>query len=307
MKFLNFLLRRLLWAVCTLWVVYTVTFFLMRAVPGGPYSTERQMSEATRRNFEARYQTDQPLLLQYWHHLSLALQGDFGLPFKLGDFTVNQVIAEGLPISISLGILALLLATMFGVVAGTFSAMQRNSVRDKLLMAIAALGISVPSFVLAGCSIFIFVFWLVLLPAGGWGELNNLILPACCLAAPYTAYIARLTRTGVLEVLHLDYMRTAEAKGLFPSRIVLGHLLKGALLPVVSFLGPAAAGVLTGSTILEKIFNIAGLGNHFVEAALQRDYTLCQGLVVVYTALLLFFNFLVDITYAILDPRVKME
>ena len=308
MKFLLFLSRRLLWIVLTLWVVYTLSFLLMHSVPGGPFSSERKMSDATKRNIEERYRLDQPLPVQYAEHLGRAVfQGDLGLSYRLGDFTVNRVIAEGLPVSASLGIMALTFAVLFGVTAGICSAIRRNSMTDVSLMGVAAVGVSVPNFVLAGLAIMLFVFGLGWFPAGGWGTLRQLILPSLCLAAPYSAYIARLTRTGMLEVMHLDYIRTAHAKGLSEGRVVLNHMLRGALLPVVSFLGPATAGILTGSPILEKIFNIPGLGNHFVESALQRDYTLCQGIVLVYTTLLLSMNALVDIAYVIIDPRVKME
>jgi ABC-type dipeptide/oligopeptide/nickel transport system permease component len=307
MKFLLFLVRRGLWILLTLWVVYTISFFLMYAVPGGPFSSERQVPEAVRLNFEKRYRLDQPVHVQYREQLWLAVNGDFGLAFRLGDFTVNQVIGQGLPVSMSLGILSLTMAVFFGITAGVIASLHRNGVWDVTLMTLAGVGMSVPGFVLSGLAIALFVFWLGWFPAGGWGTLRQLILPSICLAAPYTAYIARLTRTGMLEVMHLDYVRTAHAKGLSAPVIVTRHMLKGALLPVISFLGPAAAGILTGSPILEKIFHIPGLGNHFVESALQRDYTLCQGMVVVYTLLLLTMNALVDIAYLIIDPRVKLE
>jgi oligopeptide transport system permease protein len=307
MKFLLFLVRRLVWVLLTLWLVYTVSWFIMRSVPGGPFSSERVMSEATRRNVEARYRLDQPLAVQYSEHLGLALQGDLGYPYRLGDFTVNHIISEGLPVSASLGIMALTFAVVFGISAGILAAVRRNTWLDASVMAVAAIGVSVPNFVLAGLAIALFVFKLNLFPAGGWGTLQQLFLPSLCLAAPYTAYIARLTRTGMLEVMHLDYIRTAHAKGLSEVSVILNHLLRGSLLPVISFLGPATAGILTGSPILEKIFNIPGMGNHFVESALQRDYTLCQGMVVVYTLILLSMNAIVDIAYVIIDPRVKME
>jgi ABC-type dipeptide/oligopeptide/nickel transport system permease component len=302
-----FLLRRVGWILLTLWVVYTGTFFLMRSVPGGPFSSERQVPEAIRRNFEERYRLNDPIPMQYIRELGLALRGDLGLSFKLGDFSVNAVIREGFPVSASLGILAINFALFFGILAGVISASRRNSAIDAGFMSVAALGVAVPNFVLASLSIVLFVFWLQWLPAGGWGTLRQLILPSLCLAAPVAAYIARLTRAGMLDVLSLDYIRTAYAKGLSEPHVVTRHALRGALLPVVSFLGPATAGVLTGSPIVERIFNVPGMGSHFVEAALQRDYTLSLGLVLVYTALLLLMNTLVDLSYALIDPRVKME
>jgi oligopeptide transport system permease protein len=302
-----FVFRRLLGIVITVWVVYTISFFLMYAVPGGPFSTERVLPDSVKRNIEERFRLNDPVSVQYWDHLTRALQGDFGPAYRLGDFTVTQVIQEGLPVSMSLGILALVLAVVCGVTAGVIAAARRNSALDAGIMLLAGVGMSVPGFVLAGLSITLFVFWLGWLPAGGWGTTSQLVQPALCLAAPYAAYIARLTRTGMLEVLHLDYVRTAHAKGLSEPVVITRHVLKGALLPVISYLGPATAGILTGSPILEKIFHIPGLGNHFVESALQRDYTLCQGIVVVYTLLLLVMNTLVDMVYVVIDPRIKLE
>jgi oligopeptide transport system permease protein len=302
-----FLLRRAGWVVLTLWVVYTVSFLLMRSVPGGPFSSERQLPEAIRRNFEERYRTDDPLLVQYLDHFGRALRGDLGMSFKLGDFSVNDVIYQGFPVSASLGILAINFALLFGITAGVLSASRRNSPIDAGFMSLAAVGVAVPNFILASLAIVVFVFWFHLLPAGGWGTLKQLILPSLCLAAPIAAYVARLTRAGMLDVLNLDYIRTAYAKGLPESKVVIRHALRGSLLPVISYLGPATAAVLTGSPIVEKIFNIPGMGSHFVEAALQRDYTLSLGLVMAYTALLLMMNTLVDFSYALIDPRVKVE
>jgi ABC-type dipeptide/oligopeptide/nickel transport system permease component len=300
-------LRRLLWIVVTMWVVYTLTWFLMRIVPGGPFSSERQLSEAARRNFEQRYRLDLPLVQQYAFDIGHALRGDLGLSYRMQDFTVNDVIYQGFPVSASLGILAVTFALFFGIIAGSVSAARRNSPIDAGMMSMAALGIAVPNFVLASLAIVPFVFWLRLVPAGGWGTFQQLLLPAVCLAAPLAAYIARLTRAGMLEVLNLDYIRTAYSKGLSEQRVVIHHALRGSLLPVISFLGPATAAVLTGSLVIERIFNIPGMGSHFVEAALQRDYTLALGLVMAYTALLLFMNTLVDLSYALIDPRVKVE
>lgn len=302
-----FLLRRIAWIAVTLWVVYTISFALMRSVPGGPFSSDRQMPEAIKRNIEERYRLNDPLWKQYLDHLRLALTGDFGYSFKLGDFTVNDVISQGFPVSASLGILAITFAIFFGLTAGVVSAARRNTGWDVLSMLLAALGVAVPNFVLASLAIIVFVFWMNLVPAGGWGTLRQLILPALCLSAPVAAYLARLTRAAMLDVLNLDYIRTAYAKGLSERQVVLRHALRGSLLPAISYLGPATAAVLTGSPIIERIFNIPGMGSHFVEAALQRDYTLSLGVIMAYTALLLFMNMLVDLSYALIDPRVKME
>lgn len=302
-----FLVKRFGWFLLTLWVVFTVTFFLMRSVPGGPFSSERKLDPAVERNIERRYKLDQPLLTQYMSNLWQTMTGDLGPSFRMADFSVNEVIAQGFPISASLGILALLFAVIVGVTAGLMAALWRGSGADVLIMAVATVGIAVPNFVFAGLLILLLVFAFPIFPPAGWGSLEQLILPAICLGLPYAAYIARLTRTGMLEVLGQDYIRTAKAKGLPPWRVVTSHALKGAMLPVVTFLGPATAGVLTGSLVLEQIFAIPGLGSHFVEAALQRDYTLAMGLVLVYTMILYFMNFLVDLSYGWLDPRVKLN
>jgi oligopeptide transport system permease protein len=225
----------------------------------------------------------------------------------LQDYTVNGVIAEGLPISAALGILALAFALSLGLVAGITSAVRRGSVADVTLMSLATVGIAVPNFVVAGVSILLFVFLIPIFPAGGWGSFDQLILPALCLGAPHAADVARITRTSMLDVLSQDHIRTARAKGLSPARVIWGHALPGALLPVVSYLGPATAYVLTGSLVIEQIFAIPGLGSHFVEAALQRDYTLALGCVMLYTVILFLMNMLVDLSYAILDPRVELE
>jgi oligopeptide transport system permease protein len=302
-----FVVRRLVGMVITLWVVFTVSFFLMRAVPGGPFSSERNMPPEIEQNFKRRYNLDLPLHVQYWIMLKAAVRGDLGPSFKLGDFTVNQVIAQGLPVSAALGILALAFAILLGLAAGIISATARGTWADVALMTLATLGIALPSFVIAGFAILLFVFVIPIFPAAGWGSLSQLVLPSLCLGAPYAADIARITRTGMLDTLSLDYIRTARAKGLSPASVVLRHALPGTLLPVVSFLGPATAGILTGSVVIEKIFAIPGLGWHFVQAASQRDYTLAMGLVLLYTVLLYTLNFLVDLSYAILDPRVELK
>jgi oligopeptide transport system permease protein len=304
---ISFTIKRLIWMALTLWVVYTVSFFLMYAVPGGPLTRERKMPPEVQQNIERQFNLDEPLYKQYWLHLSEAAQGDLGPSFRLGDFTVNQVIAQGFPISATLGILAMFFALALGLTAGVVSAVWRGSPFDFGLMTLATVGIAVPNFVLAGVLIILFVFLIPIFPAAGWGTFGQLLLPAFCLGAPYAAYIARLARTGMLDVMGQDYIRTAYAKGLSSRRVILVHALRGALLPVVSFLGPAVAGILTGSLVIEQIFAIPGLGMHFIQAATQRDYTLALGLVMLYTTLLYTMNFLVDLSYSYLDPRVKLE
>lgn len=303
---LSFLARRLIWMAITLWAVFTVSFFLMRAVPGGPLSQERQLEPAIEELMRQRYRLDDPLWRQYTRELGRALQGDLGRSFPRGDFTTAEIITQGFPVSASLGLVALTMAVVLGLTAGVASGVRRGSWLDGSLMLMATIGIALPNFVIAGALILLLVFIVPIFPAAGWGSLRQLVLPAFCLGAPYAAYIARLTRTGMLEVLSQDYIRTAHAKGLPPHRVILRHALRTALLPVVSFLGPAVAGILTGSLVIEQIFAIPGLGLHFVEAATQGDYTLAMGLVLLFTALLYSMNLLVDLSYALLDPRVGL-
>lgn len=302
-----FLARRLFWMVLTLWIVFTVSFALMRIVPGGPLDRERQLDPQIEANLKARYHLDEPFWKQYLRELGNVLHGDLGVSFRMADFSVNEVIAQGFPISASLGIVALAFALSLGLTAGILSAVRRQTVLDVSLMVLATVGIALPNFVIAGVLIILFAFVWPLFPVAGWGTLRQLVLPAFCLGAPYAAYIARLTRTGMLEVLGQDYVRTAYAKGLSTTVVVLRHALRPALLPVVSFLGPAVAGILTGSLVVERIFAIPGLGSHFIEAALQRDYTLAMGVVLLYAALLFAMNALVDVTYTLLDPRIELE
>jgi len=303
---IGFLFRRALWMVVTLWAVFTVSFFLMRAVPGGPFDRERQLEPHIKAAIEARYHLDEPVWSQYLRSLTAAAMGDLGPSYK-SDFQVNDVVSQGLPVSAALGLLALFFALSLGMAAGIVSAVWRGSSFDYALMSLATVGIAMPTFTMASLAIMLFAFTWPILPAAGWGRTVDVILPALCLGAPYAASIARLVRTGMLDVLSQDYIRTAYAKGLLPNQVILVHALKGSLVPVASFLGPAVAGILTGSLIVEQIFAVPGLGVHFIQAALQRDYTLAMGMVLVYTVLLYALNTLVDISYSYLDPRVKLE
>jgi oligopeptide transport system permease protein len=302
-----FVVRRLLGLLVTLWVVYTATFFLMYAVPGGPFSSDRKLDPEVEANLKRAYNLDLPVHQQYFIQLGRAVRGDLGPSYRLADFSVVDILAQGLPISASLGMLALAFAMVLGMAAGIVSAVFRGSTADVLLMTAATIGIALPSFVIASLAVLLFVFLIPLFPAAGWGSLRQLVLPATCLGALYAAEIARITRTSMLDTLSQDYIRTARAKGLGQAAVVLRHALPGTLLPVVSFLGPATAGILTGSIVVEKIFAIPGLGWHFVQAALQRDFLLEMGLVLLYTLLLYTMNFLVDLSYAILDPRVELN
>jgi ABC-type dipeptide/oligopeptide/nickel transport system permease component len=299
--------KRLAWMALTLWVVFTISFVIMQLTPGGPFDSEKNIPAEIKRNIEARYGLDEPPVAQYFKQLWHVARFDFGPSFRLKDFSVNEVIAQGFPVSASLGILALAFALVVGTTAGAISAANRNSAADVGFMALATVGIAVPNFVLASLSIILVVFWLGLLPAAGWGSFRQLLLPAICLGAPYAAYIARLTRASMLEVLGQDYIRTAYAKGLTSRKVIMRHALRGAMLPVLSYLGPATAALLTGSLVVERIFNLPGMGSHFIEAAIQRDWTLDMGVVLVYTLLLYCLNTLVDLSYSIIDPRVKVE
>jgi oligopeptide transport system permease protein len=302
-----FCIRRLIWLAITLWAVFTVTFLLMRAVPGGPFDRERVVPPEIKRNMERRYNLDKPPLTQYFLELRNLATGDLGHCMNLGDYSVNEVIAQGLPISAALGLLALTFALTFGLLTGVVAAAMRGSPLDVTLRLIATAGIALPSFVVAGICILLFVFLIPIFPAAGWGSLSQLVLPAFCLGAPYAAEVARISRTSMLDALSHDYIRTARAKGVSRAGVILVHGLRNSLLPVVSFLGPAVAGILTGSLIVETVFAIPGLGVYFVKAALQRDWTLSMGVVLLYTLVLYTMNFLVDLSYAFLDPRVELE
>lgn len=325
---LRFFLHRLMWFGITLWVVVTVSFFLMRQVRGGPFDGERVLNEAIERNIKARYHLDWPQWKQYLQYIGPLnldtngpeflggdgtdpftgiLVGDFGPSFKYRDFTVNDIIGQSLPISVSLGTISLMWALLLGLSAGIASALWRGSTADVGLRLMATTGIALPNFTVAGFLVVIFVFTFPLLPVAGYGSWRHLVLPGFALGAPFAAYIARLTRTGMLEVLSQDYIRTAHAKGLPPRLVLMRHALKGGLLPVVSYLGPATAGILTGSLVIERIFAIPGTGSHFVNSALNRDYTLAMGVTILYTVLVYALNTLVDFAYTLLDPRIKLE
>jgi oligopeptide transport system permease protein len=305
---LFFLLRRTVWIVLTMWAVYTLGFAMSSLVKGDPFSGEKQMSPETREALKHKYGYDKPPVQRDFIRLWLMVsRGDLGVSPKLGEYRVSQLIREGFPVSASLGVFALVFALSLGMTAGVISAVYRHSFWDVAFMSAATIGIAVPNFVLASVAILIFVFWIPVAPAAGWGSLSEFWLPALCLGAPFAAYIARLTRTGMMEVLNRDYIRTAYAKGLSERRVVLRHALRGAVLPVVSYLGPATAGILTGSLVLEQIFFIPGMGSHFIEAATTRDRDVALGMLLVYTCLLLVANTLVDLAYVIIDPRVKLE
>lgn len=301
----RFIFRRLLWMVPTLWVVATVTFFLMRVAPGGPFMSEKEIPPEIRQAIEARYGLDRPLGEQYLTFLGNTARLDFGPSYRNPSRTVREMIAAGFPVSLELGLEALLFALLVGIPAGVIAALRQNKAVDHAVMGTSLLGVSLPDFVLGPLLIFVFALNLAWLPPALWEGPAHRILPAITLGSVYVAYIARLTRSGMLEVVRQDWIRTARAKGLPESVVVVRHALKGALLPVVSFLGPAAARLVTGSIVVEKIFAIPGLGRYFVDGAFNRDYTLVMGVVLFYAALLILLNLVVDVMYSVLDPRVE--
>jgi len=306
---ISFVLRRLMSAVPTVFVVVTISFFLMRFAPGGPFSLERPLPPQTMANIMATYQLDQPLWRQYLNYLGNAVTGDFGPSFIYKDNSVAELIGKALPYSIELGLYAILIALIGGVILGTIAALRQNSALDFGLMAFATIGVTVPNFVVGPVLTLIFAVMLSWLPAGGWGDggWQNLILPMTALALPQLAVFARLTRGSMIEALNADHIRTVRAYGLPARVVVVTHALRGAMLPVVSYLAPCAAALLTGSAVVESIFTIPGVGRYFVLGALNRDYPLVMGTVILVAVFVIVFNLLVDIAYGLLDPRVRND
>lgn len=304
---LSYAVRRLLGAVPTLLIIVTVAFFLLRVAPGGPFHLERPLEAQVMENLMQVYHLDKPLWQQYLLYLQNLFHGDLGPSFVYRDFSVSELFARGLPVSVQLGGSALLFALMIGTLLGTLAALRQNRPADYSVMAVAMIGITIPSFVMAPVLTLLFALYLDVLPAGGWGggSLANKVLPVFTLALPQIAVIARLTRGSMIEALGSNHVRTARANGLPGHVVVIVHALRGALLPVVSYLGPAAAALLTGSVVIESIFGIPGVGRYFVQGALNRDYTLVMGTVVMIAAFVVVFNLIVDLLYALLDPKVR--
>ena len=307
----KYIVNRLLGMIPTLFIIITLSFFIVRIAPGGPLSAERNLTDVVRRNIEAKYHLDEPLIKQYGRYMFDIMRGDLGPSFKYKDYDVNYYIFTSLPKSIVLGLWAMLISITIGMGIGIIAAVRQNSWIDYLSMGLAVIGISVPLFVIAPVLQLIFAVKLKWLPTSGWyttGEgYLTIILPAVSLSFEYFANIARLTRSSMLETLRSDYIRTAKAKGMKRSAIIFKHAMKGALLPVVSYLGPAFAGIITGSVVVEQIFRVPGLGKFFVQSSFNRDYTLIVGVVIVYSVILIVMNFIVDIIYAQLDPRITYK
>lgn len=304
----RFVASRLLQAVPVILVVITVTFFLVRIAPGGPFDSEKAVIPEVKAALEAQYRLDQPLARQYLAYLGDLAQGDFGPSFKYPGRSVNELIGAGLPVTAELGLYALLVAVLIGGSAGVFASLRPNTVQDYLPMAAAMIGICMPTFLLGPLLVLVFGIRLEWLPVSGWGDIpGDKLLPSITLGAAYAAYIARLSRAGMLEVLNQDYIRTARAKGLPQWQVVVKHALRGGLLPVVAFLGPAFAGLLAGSFVVETIFQIPGLGRFYVQAAFNRDYTMILGTTVFLSTLIVLFNLLSDILAAWMNPRLRQQ
>jgi oligopeptide transport system permease protein len=304
---IRFAIRRIATLVPTLFIIITLSFLIIRLAPGGPFDDELGLAPAIRANLDAAYGLDQPLLTQYARYLAALAHGDFGPSFKFRDMRVGELIAQGLPVSLTLGVCAILLAVLVGVPLGAFAALRRNTGVDHGVRTLAAFGIALPSFVIGPLLALVFGLYLHWLPVAGWapGEMRYLVLPVITLALPVSAYIARLTRASFIDVMRANFIRTARAKGLSEMSVVLRHGLRPALLPVVSYLGPATAFVVTGSLVVETVFGLPGSGRFLVEGAINRDYTLVMGMIIVYGALTLLCNLIADLLYGWLDPRVR--
>ncbi len=312
---LQFLFRRLLVAIPTMFIVVTLAFFMMRAAPGSPFVNERRLSPEVERNVMAKYGMDKPLVVQYATYVGGVLRGDLGPSLKYKDKSVLKIISEGFPHSLFIGGMAMTLAALVGVTLGVVGALRQNRPADYTAMGVAVLGVCIPTFVTAPLLVLLFASTLGILPTAGWPAATQplssawryFVMPVVVLSLPQIAIISRLTRAGMIEVLRSNYVRTARAKGLPEHSVVLRHALRGAILPLVSYLGPATAGVITGSLVVEQIFQLPGIGRAFVSSALQRDYTVVMGVVILYAGLILFLNLVADILYAALDPRVRLS
>ncbi|MCF2305513.1 oligopeptide ABC transporter permease OppB [Photobacterium carnosum] len=304
---IKFIAKRIFEAIPTLLVLITISFFLMRFAPGNPFTSDRPLPPEVLANIEAKYGLDKPVFDQYTTYLSNIVQGDFGPSFKYKDFTVNELVSKALPVSAKIGFFAFIFALVMGVSVGTLAALKQNTWLDYTIMSTAMAGVVMPSFILAPVLIYIFAINLQWLPAGGWqdGSLKFVILPMLGMALLYVATFARITRGSMIETLNSNFIRTARAKGLSYRHIVLKHALRPALLPVVSYMGPALVGIITGSVVIETIFGLPGIGKLFVNAAFNRDYSLVLGITILIGSLTIIFNAIVDIVLAMIDPKIR--
>ena len=304
---LKFILRRLLETIPVLLMVATITFFMLRLTPGGPFDSEKKVSAEVERNLKAHYGLDKPLIVQYGLYLKRLLKGDLGPSFRSPGRSVNELIGAAFPVSVELGLYSLGIALMIGTTIGIIASLKANTWSDYLPSSLAMIGICLPTFVLGPLLVLLFAIHLEMFNATGWDTLRDRVLPSLTLGGHYAAYVARLTRGGMLEVLTQDYIRTARAKGASGPRVLFKHAMRGGLMPVISFLGPATAGLISGSFVIEKIFNIPGLGQHFVTSAFNRDYTMVMGTVLFYATLIIVLNLVVDILQVWLNPKLKFE
>ncbi len=288
-------------------MIITITFFMMRAIPGGPFTDEKAVPQFVMEKINARYGLDQPLMTQYGKYLWNVLQLDLGPSYRYEGMTVNEIIADSFPASFMVGGIALVLALLLGIPAGIISALKHGKWQDRLAMILATLGVTVPNFVIAAILVYIFAWQLGLVTVGFWEGLPTAVLPAVTLAGYPAAFISRLVRSGMLEVLNQDYIRTAYSKGLSERRVIYVHALKNAIIPVITYLGPLTAGILTGSFVVEQVFGVPGLGTFFVTSITNRDYTTIMGVTIFYSALLVAFNLLADLLLVIIDPRIKLR
>lgn len=307
----RFIVRRFLSVIPTLFIIVTLSFFLIRLAPGGPFSGEKKLPPEIMANILRKYHMDEPLMNQYFRYVGNVLKFDLGPSYRYKDQTVNDLIGNSFPVSIMLGTLSLAIAVLLGTMVGIISALKQNKWQDYAAMSVAVLGISVPLFVIGPLMMLVFALKLKWLPTSGWLSSRagwlTVIMPAMTLMMPYFAYIARMSRGSIIEVLRSDYVRTARAKGLKESVVIRKHVLKGAMLPIVTYLGPAFSGIITGSVVVEQIFVVPGIGRIFVQSALNRDYTVIMGDVIVYSIILIAANFVVDILYGLLDPRISYK
>ncbi|WP_338449046.1 ABC transporter permease [Niallia oryzisoli] len=302
----KYIAKRLLYMLLSLWAIITATFFLMRLAPGNPFTSEKKLPPEIEANLNAFYGLDQPWYAQYWDYVVRLAKWDFGPSFKYKSQTVNDLINEGFPVSLTLGVEAILIAVAVGVLLGVIAALNHNKWADYSAMVVAVFGISMPSFILATLLQYVLAIKMGIFPVALWESPMHTVLPALALAASPMAYIARLTRSSMLEVLANDYIKTAKSKGLSKGVITVKHAIRNAMLPVVSYMGPLAAGIITGSFVIEQIFGIPGLGSHFVTSITNRDYTVIMGITAFYSILLLVCILLVDIAYGLIDPRIKL-
>ena len=306
---LKFIIKRLALAIPTLLVLITISFFLMQAAPGSPFTGERNLPPEILKNIEAKYNLDKPLWQQYLYYLRDLSKGDLGPSFKYRDYTVNDLLSQSFPVSLKIGAVAFVFTVLAGISIGTLAALRQNTFLDYFIMSLAMTGVVLPSFVIAPLMVLIFSISLQWLPAGGWngGTWEHMVLPVTAMGIMYMASIARIQRGSMIEVLNSHYIRTARAKGLPWRVIILRHALRPSLLPVVSYLGPAFVGIITGSVVVETVFGLPGIGQHFVNGALNRDYSLVLGLTIVIGVLTILFTAIVDILYAFIDPKIRYQ